>query len=181
MPPVDDGARGGHGGRGVLAFAGILMLVLAFLLVGGREEIVRAYGLSGEQGTLTIDSCGRPRIGIDEQRSVCTGRFVPDGGGDAYVVDALLAGDPGDTVAVGADGPDEPAYRSDLWGRLGAIALPLFPIALLWSVPGLWLAFRTPGALDRARRTRFLLFSALPTGVLLAVAVVALAVGIATT
>lgn len=168
-------------GRGVLAFAGILLLILGLLVLGGREEITRAYGLSGEQGTLSIESCGRPRIGIDEQRSICSGTFEPDGGGPAYVVDALLDGDPGDTVRVGADGPDEPAYRSDLWGRLGAIALPLFPLALLWAVPGVWLAFRTPGALSRGRRTRFLLFTALPTGVLLLVAVAALLVGIATT
>jgi hypothetical protein len=170
-----------RGGRGVLAFGAVLLVVLVFLLVGGREEIGRAYGLSGEQGTLTIESCGRPHIALDDQRSVCTGPFEPHGGGDRYVVDALLSGHAGDTVSVGADGPDEPAYRSDLWGRLGAIALPLFPVALLWSVPGLWLAFRTPGALDRRRRTRLLLFSSLPTGLLLTLAVVALVVGIATT
>jgi hypothetical protein len=73
------------------------------------------------------------------------------------------------------------AYRSDAWGRLGAIALPLFPVGLLWLVPGLWLVFQTPGALDRGRRIRFLLFSVAPSALILSVGVVAFFVAVATT
>jgi hypothetical protein len=171
----------GRGGRGVLGFAAVLLVVLAFLLLGSRQEITRAFGLTGEQGTLTIESCGRPRIALEDQRSVCTGEFRPDDGGEPYVVDALLNGDPGDSVRVGADGRDEPAYRSDVWGKLGAIALPAFPIGLLWLVPGLWWVFRTPGMLDRGQKTRFLALSVAPSVLILGGAVVAFFVSVATT
>jgi hypothetical protein len=170
-----------HPGRGVLGFGAVLLVILALLLLGSRGEISRAFGLAGDQGTLTIETCGRPLVATEEQRSVCTGVFRPDDGGEPYPVEALLAADPGDEVRVGADGPDETAYRSDVWGRLGAIALPLFPIGLLWLVPGLWLAFRTPGAIGRARSIRFLLFSVAPSALILCLGVVAFFVGIGTT
>jgi hypothetical protein len=171
----------GRSGRGVVGFVVVLLVVLGLTVLGAREEIVRSFGLAGEQGTLTIESCGRPRVGLEEQRSVCTGVFQPDDGGEPYAVEALLDADPGDTVQVGADGPDEPAYRSDVWGKLGAIALPLFPIGLLWLVPGSWLALRRPGALSRGQKIRFLLFSVVPSALVLSVAVVAFFVAVVTT
>jgi hypothetical protein len=164
-----------------MAFGAVLLVVLALLLLGSREEITRVFGLGGEQGTLTIESCGRPRVVVDEQRSVCTGVFRPDDGGEPYAVEALLTGDPGDSVRVAADGRDEPAYRADVWGKLGAVALPLFPIGLLWLVPALWLVSRTPGAIDRGRSIRFLFFSVIPTALILSLGVVAFLVALLTT
>jgi len=175
---ADDDARRG---RGVLGFAAVLLVILGLVVIGERQEIGRAYGVTGEQGTLYVEACGRPRVALEEQRSICSGTFTPDDGGAPYPVDALLAADPGDRVTVGADGPDETAYRADVWGRLGAIALPLIPIGLLWLVPGLWSVFRTPGVLDRGRRLRFLAFSVMPSALILAVAGAAFLVAVLTT
>lgn len=84
-------------------------------------------------------------------------------------------------MPAGADGPDEPAYRSDGWDKLGAIALPLFPIGLLWLVPGLWSVFRTPGAPERGQQTRFLALSVAPSALILCVGLAAFVVAVATT
>lgn len=167
----------GRSGRGALGLAAVLLAVLALLVLGAREEIGRAFGLSGEQGTLAVEQCGRPVV-VEEQRSVCTGVFTPDDGGEPYAVEALLSADPGDTIAVGADGSDEPAYRSDAWGRLAVVALPLLPLGLLWLVPGGWLVLRTPGPLSRGQKVAFLALSVVPSALLLAVGAVGFLVAV---
>ena len=156
---------------GVWGFVGVLLLVFVLTLLGSWSEITRAWGLSGEQGTLTVTTCERRlQPGGEEQRATCLGTFTPDDGGDDYDVEAKLAADPGDEVAAGADGPDEDAYRADLWGRWAAVALPLLPLAFLWLTPWARRFLRTPG--ERASRGEIVLF--LAAGVAPAVALLLL-------
>lgn len=152
----DDGASRSWGAWG---FAAVLLVVLVLATLGSWAEITRSWGLAGEQGTLTVERC-ETRLQPDggEQRAVCLGTFTPDDGGGAYPVEAKLRADPGDELAVGADGPDEDAYRADLWGRWAAVALPLLPLAFLWLTPWAGWFLRRPG--ERARRSETTLFLA---------------------
>ena len=152
--------------RTALGFAGVLLVVLVLLLLGGRHEIARSWGFSGEQGVLAVEYCDADADGVRD-REECGGTFTPDDGGAAYEVEALLAADPGDRVRVGADGPDEAAYRSDLWGRWAAVALPLVPLALLWLVPWVRWFLRRPGVARRRETALFLTGGVLPAGLLL--------------
>jgi hypothetical protein len=175
--------EGSSGSWGAWGFAGVLLLVLVLTVLGSWSEITRSWGLSGEQGTLTVTTCERRlQPGGEEQRATCLGSFTPDSGGAAYDVEAKLAADPGDEVAVGADGPDENAYRSDLWGRWGAVALPLLPLAFLWLIPWVRRFLRTPG--ERASRgeiTLFLAAGVAPAVVLLLLGGIGFLVAVATT
>lgn len=154
-----------------LGFAAVLVVVLGLLLVSGRHEITRSWGLAGEQGELVVASCttgADPDGDGQRDREQCRGTFTPDGGGASYDVDALLAADPGDRVRVGADGPGEPAYRADLWGRWAAVGLPLLPLSLLWLLPWARWFLRRPGSRARRRETVvFLLAGLVPAAVLL--------------
>jgi hypothetical protein len=154
-----------------LGFAAVLVVVLGLLLVSGRHEITRSWGLTGEQGELVVASCATgadPDGDGQRDREQCRGTFTPDDGGAAYDVEALLAADPGDRVRVGADGPDETAYRSDVWGRWSAVGLPLLPLALLWLVPWFRWFMGRPGARARRRDTVLLVLGGLvPAGVVL--------------
>ncbi len=144
-------------GWGAWGFAAVMTVVLVLLVLGSWGEITRSWGLAGEQGTFTVTSCERPlQPGGEQQRAVCVGRFEPDDGGEGFDVEARLAADPGDELAVGADGPDETAYRSDLWGRWAAVGLPLVPLAVLWLIPWGRRFLRTPG--ERASRGEIALF-----------------------
>jgi hypothetical protein len=165
----------------VLGFVAVLVVVLGLLLLSGRHEITRSWGLAGEQGVLVVASCDADASG-QRDRQQCRGTFTPDDGGAAYDVEALLAADPGDRVRVGADGPDESAYRSDLWGRWSAVALPLVPLALLWLVPWFRWFMSRPGARARRHETVvFLLGGLVPAAVLLLAGIGGFLVAVLTT
>ncbi|MDO9458346.1 hypothetical protein [Nocardioides sp.] len=167
--------------RGALGFAAVLLLVLVVLVLAGRHEIARSWGLTGEQGELVVDGCSRDVVGEDEQRATCHGEFRPDDGGEPYVVEARLAAGAGDVVTVGADGPDEAAYRSDVWGRWAAVSLPLLPLAFLWLLPWARRMLRGQGRASRCEVLTFLGAGVAPFVVLLLAGVVGFLVSLATT
>lgn len=155
--------------RAALGVGAVLLVVLVLLLLGGRQEIARSWGLTGEQGDLRVDGCSRTYgLAMEEQRTTCRGRFRPLGHGEAtYDVEALVAADPGDLVRVGADGPDELAYRSDLWGRWAAISLPLLVLGVLWVIPWARRLLRVEGRASHAQVVQFLGLGLAPSVVLL--------------
>lgn len=168
---------------GVYTVLLVLAVILLLLLVGSREEIARSWGISGERGQLLVEECWTdPGVGPDdESRGECRGLFVPADGGAPYAVEALVGAEPGERLTVGADGPDERAYRADLWGRWAAVALPLFPVALLWVLPWVPWMLRRPGRASRREIATFLVLGVAPATVLALLGVVGFFVALAIT
>lgn len=180
-PPEEEASgRRTAGARGV---ALVLVVVLLLLLVGSRAEIARSWGLSGDPGELLVEECWNDSgAGTeDEERSRCRGLFVPRDGGEPYVVEALVRSEPGERLSVRADGPDERAYRADLWGKWAAVALPLLPLALLWAVPWVQWMLRRPGRASRREIALFLGLGVAPAAVLALLGVVGFFVALGTT
>lgn len=168
---------------GVYTVLLVLAVILLLLLVGSREEIARSWGISGERGQLLVEECWTdPGVGTDdESRGECRGLFVPDDGGAPYAVEALVGAEPGERLTVGADGPDERAYRADLWGRLAAVGLPLVLLGLMWGLPWAQWLLRRPGRASRRETALFLGLGVAPAGALVLLGVVGFFVGLAVT
>lgn len=182
--PTDPPAQEPSGRRAVRVrgVALVLVVVLLLLIVGARQEITRSWGLGGDQGELLVEECWSDAgVGTEEERARCRGRFVPQDGGEPYVVDALVRAAPGERLRVGADGPGERAYRADLWGRWAAVGLPLLPVALLWILPWVSWMLRRPGRASRRDTAVFLVLGVAPAAVVALLGAVGFCVALAVT
>ncbi|HYG94032.1 MAG TPA: hypothetical protein VD859_10640 [Nocardioides sp.] len=178
---ADGKDSGGNSGRGAVGFAGILLVVLVLVVLGSRGEIAQSWGVAGDPGTFTAESCGRDIVsGSGETtRAMCDGLFVPDDGGPPSEATLYYDGDPGETYDGRVD--DEGfVYRTDWASRWSAVSLALIPLGLLWLAPGVWLTLRRPGVMTRSQKVRFLVLWLAPALAIMLLGGLGLLIGIAT-
>lgn len=181
-PPPDAVAAEAGRGRTALGFAGALLAVLVVIVLGSRSELALTFGVSGDAGTFAAKTCGRDlQYDGTTTRAQCLGTFAPASGATPYRAELYYDGDPGRTYEVRADPDSRAAYRTDVWSRWAALALPLIPVGLMWLAVGGWWAFRRPGVLSRRDRWLFLAGFATPATAVLAAAAVGFVVALGTT
>jgi hypothetical protein len=138
--------------------AGALVTIVVWLAVAllpllfGLSDARLAFGLTGEPGTATVESCVEHGSGEDAETE-CRGRFVPDDRGTpARTVGLPPESDEGESFRAQLQPDGERARPADVKGRLSALILPALGLLFLVPMPlGLTylLAGRSPGRLVR--------------------------------